>query len=106
MQEQRPFCSFACKIKVLLLSKVGKKDKNFTTQLIMNKLSPTDMLIMKKQVQFSAIKVYLGPKMFRKFDFYKVKSRDIHEIFKTCRNLFCAMRTLELVQPFFTSFGY
>ena len=40
------------------------------TQLIMNKLSPTDMLIMKKQVQFGAIKVYLGPKMFRKFDFY------------------------------------
>ena len=30
-----------------------------------------------------------GSKMSRKFDFHKVKSRYIYEIFKTCWNLFC-----------------
>ena len=49
------------------------------TQLIMNNLSPTKMPIIKNQVQLGALKVY-----GQKFDFYKVKSRDIHEIFKTC----------------------
>ena len=29
VQEHRPFCSFACKIKFLLLAQVGKKVKNF-----------------------------------------------------------------------------
>ena len=31
----------------------------------------------------------VGPEMSIKFDFYKVKSWDIYEIFKTCWNLFC-----------------
>ena len=64
VQEHRPFCSFACKIKFLLLAQVGKKVKNFDgahmctqTQLIMNKLSPTNMPIMKNQVQLGALKV-------------------------------------------------
>ena len=64
VQEHRPFCSFACKIKFLLLAQVGKKVNNFTgahmciqTQLIMNNLSPTNMPITKNQVQLGALKV-------------------------------------------------
>ena len=50
--------------RFLLLAHVGKKVKNFTgahmctqTQLIMNNLSPTNMPIIKNQVQFGAFKV-------------------------------------------------
>ena len=64
VQEYRPFCSFTWKIKFIILAKVGKQVKNFTgahmctkTQLIMNKLSPTNMLIKKNQVQPGALKV-------------------------------------------------
>ena len=64
VQEHRLFCSFAWKIKFLLLAHVGKKVKNFTgahmctqTQLNMNNLSPTNMPIIKNQVQLDALKV-------------------------------------------------
>ena len=64
VQEHRLFCSFAWKIRFLLLAHVGKKVKNFTgahmctqTQLIMNNLSPTNMPIIKNQVQLGALKV-------------------------------------------------
>ena len=52
------------KIRFLLLAHVGKKVKNFTgahmctqTQLIMNNLSPTNLPIIKNQVQLGALKV-------------------------------------------------
>ena len=64
MQDHRPFCSFAWNFRFLLITKVSKQAKFFTgahlgtqTQLIMNKLSPTDMLIIKNQVQLGALKV-------------------------------------------------
>ena len=64
VQEHRLFCSFAWKIRFLLLAHVGKKVKNFTgahmctqTQLFMNNLSPTNMPITKNQVQLGALKV-------------------------------------------------
>ena len=64
VQEHRLFCSFAWKIRSLLLAHAGKKVKNFTgahmctqTQLIMNNLSPTNMPIIKNQVQLGALKV-------------------------------------------------
>ena len=64
VQEHRLFCSFSWKIRFLLLAHVGKKVKNFTgahmctqTQLIMNNLSPTNMPIIKNQVQLGAFKV-------------------------------------------------
>ena len=64
VQEHRLFCSFAWKIRFLLLAHVGKRVKNFTgahmctqTQLIMNNLSPTNMPIIKNQVQLGALKV-------------------------------------------------
>ena len=64
VQEHRLFCSFAWKIRFLLLAHVGKKVKNFTgahmcnqTQLIINNLSPTNMPIIKNQ---AFIHVYQG----------------------------------------------
>ena len=57
VQEHRLFSSFAWKIRFVLLAQVGKQVKNFTgahmgtkIQLIMNKLSPTNMPIIKNQV--------------------------------------------------------
>ena len=64
VQEHRLFCSFAWKFRFLLLVQVGKQVKNFTgahmgtkIQLIMNKLSPTNMPIIKNQVHLDALKV-------------------------------------------------
>ena len=64
VQEHRLFCSFSWKIRFLLLAHVGKRVKNFTgahictqTQLVMNNLSPTNMPIIKNQVQLGAFKV-------------------------------------------------
>ena len=64
VQEHRLFCSFSWKIRFLLLAHVRKKVKNFTgahictqTQLVMNNLRPTNMPIIKNQVQLGAFKV-------------------------------------------------
>ena len=64
VQEHRLFCSFSWKIRFLLLVHVGKRVKNCTgahmctqIQLVMNNLSPTNLPIIKNQVQLGAFKV-------------------------------------------------
>ena len=46
------------------------------------------MPIIKNQLSAAWCAQSVGPKMSRKFYFCKIKSRDIHKIFKTCRNFF------------------